>query len=111
MLVSHHYMIDWLRASLLLQAGLCTVVLLMAASLQGFIILAVIRATFNSLAISAISVFSANSVPEKERTHCYCVLNMINSMAKMKGPALGSTLSACCYQIHRLYCFLDFCHC
>ncbi|WP_375620455.1 MFS transporter [Bartonella sp. TS25HLJMH] len=93
MLVGGRYMIHWLRASLLLRA-LCTVVLLMATSLQGFIILAVIRATFNSLAIPAISVLSANSVPENGRTRYYSVLNMINSMAKMIGPALGSMLSA-----------------
>ncbi|WP_246798885.1 MFS transporter [Bartonella tribocorum] len=92
MLVSHRSMIYWLRASLLLRA-LCTIVLLMATSLQGFIILAVIRATFNSIAIPAISVLSANSVLEKERNHYYSVLNMINSAAKMIGPALGSALS------------------
>ncbi|WP_375694395.1 MFS transporter [Bartonella sp. AD24XZML] len=91
MLVSHRSMIHWLRASLLLRA-LCTVGLLMATSLQGFIILAVIRATFNSLAMPAISVLSANSVPENGRTRYYSVLNMINSAAKMIGPALGSTL-------------------
>ncbi|WP_330169169.1 MFS transporter [Bartonella grahamii] len=93
MLVSHHYMIHWLRASLLLRA-LCTVGLLLATSLQGFIVLAVIRATFNSVAMPAISVLSANSVPENERSRYYSVLNMINSMAKMIGPALGSALSA-----------------
>ncbi len=92
MLVSHRSMIHWLRASLLLRA-LCTVGLLMATSLQGFIILAVIRATFNSLAMPAISVLSANSVPENGRTRYYSVLNMINSAAKMIGPALGSALS------------------
>ncbi|WP_273758569.1 MFS transporter [Bartonella sp. AU55XJBT] len=93
MLVSSKYMIHWLRASLLLRA-LCTVALLMATSLQGFIVLAVIRATFNSVAMPAISVLSANSVPECERSRYYSVLNMINSAAKMSGPALGSTLSA-----------------
>ncbi|WP_375641798.1 MULTISPECIES: MFS transporter [unclassified Bartonella] len=93
MLVGSRYMIHWLRASLLLRA-LCTVGLLMATSLQGFIILAVVRAIFNSLAIPAISVLSANSVPKHERTRYYSVLNMINSMAKMIGPALGSALSA-----------------
>ncbi|WP_273784052.1 MFS transporter, partial [Bartonella sp. AU15XJBT] len=93
MLVSHPSMIHWLRASLLLRA-LCTVVLLMATSLQGFIVLAVIRATFNSIALPAISVLSANSVPEDERSRYYSVLNMINSAAKMIGPALGSALSA-----------------
>ncbi|WP_212112935.1 MFS transporter [Bartonella queenslandensis] len=92
MLVSSHYMIHWLRVSLLLRA-LCTVVLLMATSLQGFIIVAVMRATFNSIALPAISVLSANSVPKKERNHYYSVLNMINSAAKMIGPALGSALS------------------
>ncbi|WP_375703588.1 MFS transporter [Bartonella sp. AD13SXNS] len=92
MVVSHRSMIHWLRAPLLLRE-LCTVVLLMATSLQGFIVLAVIRATFNSIAIPAISVLSANSVPEKERNHYYSVLNMINSAAKMIGPALGSALS------------------
>ncbi|WP_375697387.1 MULTISPECIES: MFS transporter [unclassified Bartonella] len=65
----------------------------MAMSLQGFIILAVIRATFNSITIPAISVLSANSVPEKERNHYDSVLNMINSAAKMIGLALGSALS------------------
>ncbi len=67
MLVSHRSMIHWLRASLLLRA-LCTVGLLLATSLQGFIILAVIRAIFNSVAMPAISVLSANSVPKHERT-------------------------------------------
>ncbi|WP_273723530.1 MFS transporter [Bartonella sp. AU18XJBT] len=92
MLVGSRYMIHWLRASLLLRA-LCTVALLMVTSLQGFIILAVVRATFNSVAMPAISVLSANSVPKNGRTRYYSVLNMINSMAKMIGPALGSTLS------------------
>lgn len=102
MLVSHPSMIHWLRASLLLRA-FCTVLLLMATSLQGFIILAVIRATFNSIALPAISVLSANSVPEDERSRYYSVLNMINSAAKMIGPALGSALSILLSETYTLF--------
>ncbi|WP_020424306.1 MFS transporter [Bartonella senegalensis] len=93
MLVSNHYMTHWLRASLLSRVA-STVVLLLATNLQGFIVLAVIRSIFHSVAIPAISVLSANSVPEHGRIRYYSVLNMINSAAKMREPALGSTLSA-----------------
>ncbi len=92
-LVNGHHVLHWLRASLLLRT-LCTGALLLAGSLPVFIVLAVIRALFNSMAIPGITVLSARAVPESERTRYYSVLNMLNSLAKMSGPALGSAIAA-----------------
>jgi MFS transporter, DHA1 family, staphyloferrin B biosynthesis exporter len=83
----------WLRTSLVLRA-LLTVALLTASNLYIFVAIAVIRSLFNSIATPAISVISARCVPAENRTRYYSLLNMMNSAAKITGPALGGAIAS-----------------
>ncbi|WP_180342867.1 MFS transporter [Aeromonas veronii] len=92
-LVNGCKVLHWLRTSLILRA-LLTVALLTASNVYIFVAIAVIRSLFNSIATPAISVISARCVPAENRTRYYSLLNMMNSAAKITGPALGGAIAS-----------------
>lgn len=90
-LVSTKDCIKWLKLSLSIKV-LLTLLLVLVDILPIFVLILVVRAIFNSIAIPILSVMSIKYVPQPEQTKYYAILTLINSVAKIVAPALGGVI-------------------